>query len=384
MRGRYALPYAVTGIEDYDARYFAALRLAIEQPVTCVSTPNPSTLIQLAETGRRQVERLIRSVHDGVAGIDIAQADIAAAITRRLAPNPGCARRLERIVGSASGFEPRAYWPSLRVIACWTGGSVGARLPELRRLYGEEVPIRDLGYLASEARMSMPIADDTSSGLLAIDNCVFEFVPEDESIESGTLLCDELSIGGRYRVLLTTRNGLYRYDINDIVEVTGFHHRCPMIRFVRKGQDMTSLTGEKLHVDQCLSAVRTVQRRFKVWFNAFRLVADAESACYRLLVEPAGGNADGFNVPAISRAVDCELGVQNLEYAKKRRAGQLNPLDVVIMRPGWSDAVCRAAFAAGRRDIQFKWKHLLEGFDVEDERYATKSFTSRHAEALAS
>jgi len=380
VRGRYALPYAVAGITDYDVRYLTALRLAIEHPVSCVSTPNPATLIQLAETGRRHVGRLIQSVHDGVIGIDIPQADVRSAIARRLKPNPAAARRLERIAAGSRGFLPHAYWPSLRVIACWTGGSVGTRLPELRRLYGEQVPIRDLGYLASEARMSMPIEDDTASGLLAIGNCVFEFLPEDDAVQTDPLLCDELVVGARYRVLLTAHNGLYRYDINDVIEVTGFHGCCPMVRFVRKGRDMTSLTGEKLHVDQCLAAVHAVQERSRVAFTTFRFIADAGAACYRFLVEPAGA----LNVAAVSRAVDVELGAQNLEYAKKRRAGQLGPLEVVIMRRGWGDAVCRTAFSQGRRDIQYKWRHLVEHPDAEDIRYATTRIDAPAHEALAS
>jgi hypothetical protein len=147
---------------------------------------------------------------------------------------------------------------------------------------------------------------------------------------------------------------------------------------------MTSLTGEKLHVDQCLAAAQMVQRQLKLSFNAFRLVADAESACYHFLVEPAGGQAGTLNIPAISRAIDGELGAQNLEYAKKRRAGQLDPPDVVVMRSGWSDAVCRNAFAAGRRDIQYKWKHLAESPVIEDLHYASAAFAARRCEALAS
>ena len=46
--------------------------------------------------------------------------------------------------------------------------------------------------------------------------------------------------------------------------------------------------------------------------------------------------------------------------------------------------MCRAAFAAGRRDIQYKWKYLSDIPDVEDLHYATTDISVRHNEALAS
>jgi hypothetical protein len=57
-------------------------------------------------------------------------------------------------------------------------------------------------------------------------------------------------------VLLTGANGLYRYDLNDVVEVRGCHERTPRVAFVRKGRDMLSITGEKLHLDHVLHVVR--------------------------------------------------------------------------------------------------------------------------------
>ena len=40
--------------------------------------------------------------------------------------------------------------------------------------------------------------------------------------------------GGTYSVILTTGGGLYRYQLHDLVEVTGFVGRCPLVRFLGK------------------------------------------------------------------------------------------------------------------------------------------------------
>ena len=68
---------------------------------------------------------------------------------------------------------------------------------------------------------------------------------------------DELEAGQRYYVLITTASGLYRYFMNDLLEVTGFFHRTPLLRFVQKGKGVTNLTGEKLYEAQMIESVST-------------------------------------------------------------------------------------------------------------------------------
>lgn len=70
-----------------------------------------------------------------------------------------------------------------------------------------------------------------------------------------TLTCAELDEGENYYIVLTTPGGLYRYDINDVVRVSGFCNQTPLIEFIRKGRDVTNITGEKLHVNQVIQAM---------------------------------------------------------------------------------------------------------------------------------
>ena len=52
--------------------------------------------------------------------------------------------------------------------------------------------------------------------------------------------------------------GLYRYHISDLVRVTGFFGRTPLIEFLGKGHRFANLTGEKLseyHVTKAMDAV---------------------------------------------------------------------------------------------------------------------------------
>ena len=66
--------------------------------------------------------------------------------------------------GERSGrLYPRDYWPDLCFLANWTGGTMGAYLRSYPDYFGER-PVRDVGLIASEGRMTIPIEDNTPAG----------------------------------------------------------------------------------------------------------------------------------------------------------------------------------------------------------------------------
>ena len=69
------------------------------------------------------------------------------------------------------------------MLAIWLGGSVGAYLPRLKEYYGEPA-LRDHGLSASEGRMTIPMEDGTSAGILEFIHHFFEFIPEEEHEQS--------------------------------------------------------------------------------------------------------------------------------------------------------------------------------------------------------
>ncbi len=138
---------------------------------------NPSTLVSLARAGDQEKEALIRDIHDGTLSprFDI-PAEVRAALARRLGkPHPERARELEAIVKRTGTLYPKDYWPRDCVIGNWMGGSVGAYLRHYPRYYGA-TPVRDVGLIASEGRMTIPMADGTPSGVLDISSHYFEFI----------------------------------------------------------------------------------------------------------------------------------------------------------------------------------------------------------------
>ncbi|RME28722.1 MAG: hypothetical protein D6800_03550 [Candidatus Zixiibacteriota bacterium] len=331
MQTMYTVPATVARITDADAKNYTALRLALaDDQIGLVMTANPSTLIHLARMAEEHREELIRDIADGTLSQQFAvPADVRRLLARRLARRrKQRARQLEQIAERTGQFRPADYWPNLAVAAVWTGGSAGAYLPALRRLYGETLPVRDHGLSASEGRMTIPIADGAPDGLLDITSHFFEFIPvaEYESAQPVVLEAHQLEEGQEYYILLTTPSGLYRYDICDVVRCTGFYATTPLLEFRHKGAHISNITGEKISESQVVEAVRSSLERLQMELKHFTVAPVWDDPPYYQLL------AERHDVPSpelagrLQRRVDIKLQRLNCEYWEKRRSGRLGSI----------------------------------------------------------
>ncbi|HLD49898.1 MAG TPA: GH3 auxin-responsive promoter family protein, partial [bacterium] len=178
-------------------------------------------------------------------------------------------------------------------------------------------------------------------------------------------------------VLLTTTSGLYRYDINDIVEVTGFYHKTPLICFIRKGRDMTNITGEKMHANHFLFAIDETRRQFSLSVEQFRVMPDFEAGRYAIYMELNVDNiADEILKNQIIPLIDESLSKVNVEYAEKRKSKRLKLPCLHLMRRGWAEEECKKFMQMGKRDIQYKWRVLCPEPTIEDTEAIVKTIKS--------
>lgn len=378
IRRFYVPAVCVFQIRDYEDRYFLIARCALGKKVSFLLTPNPSTFIRLADIMTKHAEEIIKAIYDGKVGRDLLeQPEISQSLFHALTPDPERARYLEEILRRTGALRPPDVWPELKLIACWLGGSVGIQAHKLSAFYGD-LPIRDLGYMASEAHITLPYQDNTASGILAIQTNYYEFIPEEVhgAQNPPVLSCYEIEQGKRYAVLLTTSNGLYRYDINDIVEVTGFYHRTPLLAFIRKGQDMTNVTGEKMHTNHILAAMDEARRQFNLPLEQFRVSPDFENSRYCIYLELSANISEDVLRDKVIPLIDQVLARVNVEYMEKRKSKRLKLPYLAMMQRGWSEAECRKFVQSGKRDVQFKWRVLCAEARAEDNAAIIKTIES--------
>ncbi len=363
IRRRYIVPPVTLTIADYDARYYSIAALALaERNLTAMATANPSTLLRLRQVIVDRWPDLLDDLASGtLRGAGPLDPDCRGALTAALAATGGRAAQL-RALGDPSDLTFGDLWPGLAAVTTWTRGSCGLAVTRLRDVLPETAAVVELGYLASEVRGT--VAVDTTSG-----NCVptlgdnfFEFVERD-AWECGNhqfLTLADLEQGRQYYVFVTTFDGLYRYDMNDIVEVTGMFGGTPCLGFVQKGRGVTNITGEKLHESQVLESVVAAGEGRVPGGGFFLMLADTPMASYRLYLEGPLGRAE---LARLARSVDDTLARLNIEYRSKRASGRLHPVVAQELRAGTGEAYRSYCVGNGQRDAQFKVMPLQRAED---------------------
>ena len=251
---------------------------------------------------------------------------------------------------------------------------MGLYIPQLRELYGD-VALHDIGLLASEGRMNIPLSDETPDGLLDIDSNFYEFIPADE-IQGWTgpaLLGHELEVGEKYFILLTTPSGFFRYNISDVVEVSRYVGGAPVIRFLNKGTRISSTVGEKLSEHNVVKSIARICREGAQDEQSFDVVLCpqwGDPPFYRLNVDSEA--FEGLDSEAVrtdlAKRLDQGLVAVNIEYESKRKSERLGPLQVRALAAGYlakCDKQRMARSVTARSQFKHRYLHTELGADKD-------------------
>ncbi len=246
--------------------------------------------------------------------------------------------------------NPREAWPRLQLISCWTSAVAARFVPELRDLF-PGVEIQGKGLLATEGVVSFPEVGRLAPSP-ALTSHFLEFVDE-----GGTArLVDELEVGSRYSVVLTTGGGFARYALHDTVEAVAPN----AIEFVGKSAHVSDVCGEKLSEAFVGRVLEEASARFGL--EGFLMLAPEWSSPprYVLFVE-------GELAPPAAAYVEERLR-DSVHYDYCRRLGQLAPVVGVRVRHG-EERYLRGCERLGQRPGNVKpaylrreleWRRMLE------------------------
>jgi hypothetical protein len=368
VRTTYCMPACGSRIKDIEAKYYVALRFSIHRDLGTTIAANPSTILAMARLGDRERQTLIRDLYDGTLE---ARWDIPDDIRRQLRfrtrlRRRATARRLEEIVARTGRLLPKDYWHNLQFLSNWMGGTMKAYLRGYPEFFGDK-PVRDVGLIASEGRMSIPLEDGTPAGVLDIRHHYFEFIPEEQADrdEPETVEAVDLEEGKNYFIILTTAGGLYRYNIHDLVRCVGFHGQAPVIEFLNKGAHISSLTGEKLSEHQVIAAVQAAQQDNELRLRSYLLLPSwGEPPFYSLLVEAPDVATPG-TADRLAASVEDHLRAHNVEYASKRDTLRLGPVRTILLPEGaWVEFQKRRLARSGGTVEQYKQPHLIPDLEA--------------------
>ena len=350
VRSRYVLPPEVFDIDDVETRYIASAIYGLaRRDITTIATANPSTFIRLNEVVQVHTETLLKHISEGTLPETNVQLE-------SLQPDRARAQALETLLGSEGTLAYRSFWPGLKGVVTWCGGSCGFALSKLTPMLPVDCRVYEFGYNSSEFRGTINVDLENNLCLPMFQHSYFEFV-ECDDWENGRkrfLGLHELDEGKLYYIFATTSSGLYRYDINDIVRVSGYINATPTLDFVQKGRGVTNITGEKLTEHQVLESVGSLREEFGIDPDFFVMLADEEQSEYLLCMELSAAHEGN----RLASHVDTKLQQLNVEYQSKRKSGRLGLLKFLQLPVGAGLQYRNERVEAGQRDAQFKYLHL--------------------------
>jgi hypothetical protein len=170
----------------------------------------------------------------------------------------------------------------------------------------------------------------------------------------------ELEKGKRYCAYVTTYSGLFRYNMNDLVEVGGQFYNTPTVHMVSKVNGIVSMTGEKLYEPQFIDAVRKTEELMGIKTKFFVGFADVRESKYHFYYEFEDKNIDPEIVKEFNKVVDRKLQEINNEYESKRASFRLKEPQAHILSANAYARFKKSMLLDGFRDGQFKFNLLMQ------------------------
>ena len=364
IKKHYTAPACVMSIPDYGARNYTLMRLALQhRDVTLWATANPSTILELLRVLNENAELMIHDIEHGSLTEDYdIPFDIRDELDAYMSPKPERAAELRQILAEKGKLEPRDFWPWLQYLSTWKCGNTKIYMDKYMDQFDwDKTFYQELGYIATECRFGFSL-DETNESVLFPQFHYYEFVEESEldSPNKHFLQIYELEQGKRYNAYVTTYSGLYRYNMNDLIEVGGKYRETPTVHMVSKVNGIVSMTGEKLYEPQFLDAVHQAEDETGIKTKFFVGFADVEESKYHFYYEFENEDTTMEEAQAFTKVVDEKLQHINLEYESKRQSFRLHDPETHILLSNAYARFKAACLKDGFRDGQFKFNLLMQ------------------------
>ena len=147
------------------------------------------------------------------------------------------------------------------------------------------------------------------------------------------LLINQLEIGKKYEIVVSNFSGLYRYRMEDVVQVTRMHNNTPEIEFLYRRNLGMNIANEKTTTQMVDFAVKNTAEAMGNEFVGHSLYADYSTnpPRYCMLAEPVNPVSEEDRQKYID-ILDEKFKDFNEKYFKYRRWGMINRPEVLFLK----------------------------------------------------
>ncbi len=264
--------------------------------------------------------------------------DVRKKLLKKCKPDPERAEELRREF--RKGFDEEAIVPRIWPKCGWMyglgTGSLSFYQKKLRRYLGEEMPLHYVGYAASEGLMAVPIEFNSADYVLLPQNGFYEFLPVDGPEDARPLTIEEVEVGKDYELIVTNMSGFYRYRIEDVVKVTGFHKQSPTVQFQYRRNQIANISGEKINQRAFDLLINDLSSEVGQDFAGYCIYPDRSTSPghYVVLIEPMSKDIPDIEASRYAEIFEKKLCETNVLVPPLIRNGALGHCEVKFLRNG--------------------------------------------------
>lgn len=343
----YASPKAAYQLQqEPDALYAHALFALKERNLGIIEANFAPVVCLLLDTIRQHRRSLVQDLRNGhIWDRKIPErappAEIRDAIDAALGgPDPKRALEVDKLLKSGASLGD--LWPQLGVVMTTDSGSFETAAARMREMLGSNIQVYSPFYAATEGLLGVNIFPDRpfgmSSYLLDPGSMVFELLPV-EWRESSSPPNDapifpwEADIGQAYEVIVTTRGGLCRYRLGDIVRVLAKCGQMPIVAVEERASHfLPSLHGER--VAEVVFHKALARAKLASRIRGACVVDAPGKLCggrFHVFVEQ---DAVAIDLTEDSALLDSALCAEHAVYASFRHKGAVQQLQLHTVAPG--------------------------------------------------
>ncbi|KAI5986171.1 GH3 auxin-responsive promoter-domain-containing protein [Pisolithus albus] len=257
-------PIAVGFIRDYRTFMLThtlfALANSMIETMTIIFTTSIVDMIRYME---EEWDSLIASIEKGELPPWDGIQHVREYLQPHFPPRPDRAAQL-RAIGKST--DQRGWlveiWPHLKTTISISSGVFSVAVPKLRFYLGPNVQLRSLGFITSEAYVGT-VYDPSDLNLFKVTpQDIIEYLDVEKEENASSIVPPWLvGVGKHYEIVCTTRDGLWRYRLGDVVEIAGFDPTdgTPIVRYFERRNVTTWMAGGVLTEQRITAAILAVQ-----------------------------------------------------------------------------------------------------------------------------
>ena len=277
-------------------------------------------------------------------------------VRRWLPPDPHRARQLRAMALDKHPEDMvRRLWPQVRCIIGVGGRNFPVYTQAMAR-YAPSVPIHHFIYGASEGFCSVATEVDVPDAYLLLPRAgFFEFLPVPAQPGQRPLTMEQVEQGRQYELIFTNHSGLYRYRMQDVLEVVDFQGQAPVVRFCCRINQVLNVADEKLNTEQLQQALAQFRQEAGLSQVPFCAQEDFSVRPGRYLIY--------VEAPPLAQAgerLDRCLCQASLGYQGCRSMGEIALPQVRFLPPGAFQRYENALAGQGQTLSQYKPIQLLD------------------------